>query len=314
MILICPSCDTRYTLSDDAVGVNGRNVRCRACGHSWFAKPAHVLEAEAAVQDESGLTRAQVERLRQKAQANSAGRTGPHAEIREKERQRRKRNRMIAATTAWVAGAALFSGAAAASVVFREKVVDIWPKTASLYALAGMEVNRFGLEFSRLEARRSFDGTTPILTIDGAAINISDTHRPSPLVLIRLMSETEETVHEEIVNLIDEVVAPGAASDFSARIISPPMDSYRLEVGFETDFLRSDVMDVLPAEEGHGVDHIDAPSAQDHDADSHADAAHDEESHAVEGHTGDSHGETAHGPETAEQGDDHGAGQDDGHH
>ena len=45
MIIACPACNTRYVVPDDAVGVEGRTVRCAKCKHSWFQEgpdPAQV--------------------------------------------------------------------------------------------------------------------------------------------------------------------------------------------------------------------------------------------------------------------------------
>ena len=293
MILICPSCQTRYVLDDASVSGRGRNVRCRACGHTWFAKSAETLSSEAEYKDDSGLTREQVERLRHKAVANAQGKSGPHAEIRERERRRRQRNRMIAASTAWTTGAAIFCGAAVGAVAYRDKVVDAWPKTASIYKMAGMPVNRFGLDFEDLEAQRSFDGTTPILTISGRVVNVSEQAQKAPMVRIGLLDEAGEVVHEEHVNLYDNLVPAGGTSSFMARVVSPPMDSFRLTAAFEAQHKK--------AHGGYG-DHTGQYSYGHHD-DAHvsvdlkplthddhsSDSDHEDSSHNDKIH-GDNHG------------------------
>ena len=39
MILTCPSCGTQYVVKDGAIPPSGRQVRCKACGHSWREVP-----------------------------------------------------------------------------------------------------------------------------------------------------------------------------------------------------------------------------------------------------------------------------------
>jgi predicted Zn finger-like uncharacterized protein len=40
MLLVCPSCRTRYVVPDSAIGMGGRQVRCANCKHSWFQDSA----------------------------------------------------------------------------------------------------------------------------------------------------------------------------------------------------------------------------------------------------------------------------------
>jgi predicted Zn finger-like uncharacterized protein len=46
MILTCPECSSRFVLPDEALGEDGRKVKCSACGHVWFQSPHEAPEVE----------------------------------------------------------------------------------------------------------------------------------------------------------------------------------------------------------------------------------------------------------------------------
>ncbi len=52
MRLVCPNCDARYEVPDDAIPDGGRDVQCSACGHAWFQQPPDL---EAAAEEEAAL-------------------------------------------------------------------------------------------------------------------------------------------------------------------------------------------------------------------------------------------------------------------
>lgn len=46
MILNCPNCATRYLVPDEAIGVEGRQVRCASCKHSWYQEGVTLAPRE----------------------------------------------------------------------------------------------------------------------------------------------------------------------------------------------------------------------------------------------------------------------------
>ena len=233
MILVCPSCDTRYYTEASSLGKEGRRVRCASCGHSWFAKPDE--DGEKAVSESTGLTRAQVERLRQTAAANAMARSGPHAEIRAREAARRRRNRIMAGALAWTMGGLMFTGAAAAAVMLRNQIADAWPRSAAVYKLVGLKVNRFGLDFEGVDAKRSFEGTTPVLTVTGWAVNATEEARIAPRIRVSLRDEDGAEVQSWTDRLPVEEIKPGDRVDFSTQIVAPPVETYSLTLTYVPD-------------------------------------------------------------------------------
>ena len=63
MLLVCPACNTRYVVPDAAIGVDGRQVRCANCKHSWYqdgvlptpAPPAPAIVAPLMPREETSI-------------------------------------------------------------------------------------------------------------------------------------------------------------------------------------------------------------------------------------------------------------------
>ncbi|MDP3495857.1 MAG: DUF3426 domain-containing protein [Hyphomonadaceae bacterium] len=231
MILVCPSCDTRYFADDSSIGKEGRRVRCATCGHAWHAK-LQEEEGEIAPVAETGLTREQVERLRQTAAENTKARAGPHAEFRAREHAKRKRHHGRAITIAWASGFALFVLAGGAAVLFRNEVAEAFPRAASIYKLVGLDVNRFGLTFENVQARRTFDGTTPVLTVSGSVINGSDERLETPQLRVTLKDEAGNAVQTWTDKFSVPALGPNERTEFASRFEAPPVETYRLTVSF----------------------------------------------------------------------------------
>lgn len=51
MRLICPNCGAQYEIDDHAIPLEGRDVQCSNCGHTWFQRhPSASAEAQADVE------------------------------------------------------------------------------------------------------------------------------------------------------------------------------------------------------------------------------------------------------------------------
>jgi len=48
MIIACPACNTRYVVPDNAIGIEGRTVRCAKCKHSWHQEGPELDVPDAA--------------------------------------------------------------------------------------------------------------------------------------------------------------------------------------------------------------------------------------------------------------------------
>jgi predicted Zn finger-like uncharacterized protein len=234
MILTCASCLTRYYADDAAIGLHGRSVRCAACGHTWFAEPALVLDdAPQPAARAAQMTREKVERMRTAAAAQGPPQSAA-ARYRAQQTERMRQARTRAVATAWAGTGAALAASAAGAVLFRQDVAEIWPKTASAYAAVGLDVNIYGLDVADLTVDRVFEGATPILLVSGEVRNIGRDEKRSPPLRITLRDARANELFEVVYALGGNPIAPGGAQPFQFRVANPPVDAIDLEAAFAT--------------------------------------------------------------------------------
>lgn len=160
---------------------------------------------------------------------------GAHEAYREKVRARRKRAARSAAVMSWVVVGSAFGAILAGSVIFRDRVAEAWPQSATAFQAMGFEVNRFGLEFGGTQAERYFDGTTPILEITGDVTNTSARDREAPMVRVILLDEGGKQIGESFAPVTPARIPAGAGGQFTTRVENPPFEAFELELQFASE-------------------------------------------------------------------------------
>lgn len=220
MILTCPSCSTHYFADDSTIGESGRTVKCAACGHSWFVQPTSLAQDKPA--------------------------TPAHEVYRERLREQRREKSRFAAVFSWLFTGTLFAGATVAAFFFRNDVVKVWPQSAAAYKLAGLDVNRFGLDFADIERARTFNDTIPIVTVTGRAVNVARTAVKTPGVRVDLRDETGKVVATEYSFVTPGELDPGSSGQFGVVVEPAPVESFEIVVSFVE---RSAVPDEPPVQD-----------------------------------------------------------------
>jgi predicted Zn finger-like uncharacterized protein len=228
MILACPSCATRYFTDDGAVGDTGRTVRCAACGHSWFVAPdGETAEAPPSPEPAKpkGPTRADVERARR-------AEVRPHEQMRARIQARGRRAAVAGVAKAWIGVGALFAAGLGVCIVNRASIVEAWPKSASAYAMVGLKVNAFGLDFFEVKAARTYRGLTPVLMVEGEVRNVGKRARNAPAVRVALRDKKGKEIYHWDATIDALTIKPGEAAPFKASLGNPPPGAYAVVLTF----------------------------------------------------------------------------------
>ena len=225
MILTCPACATSYFIRDEAVGPEGRKVRCQSCGEVWRATPDEPLELTLAPDPAvaAAATPATPPEPDPAPTAASLAET-PAPELprafRARADRQKKLRRAAADGVVWAGLASVFIGIIGAGWLFRVDVVEMYPRAASAYAAVGAEVNPTGLDFEAVGARAMTDDPGMVL-VSGALRNVREREIVAPAVRVALLDVHGAEVGHKVVRIDAAPVLPGKVQGFAVRIADP---------------------------------------------------------------------------------------------
>lgn len=234
MILTCPACATSYFVDDAKIGSEGRTVRCASCGERWLAKlpqedgaPAPVVSDEDRVES-AATRRAQRQKEAQEAaqevaQAATAATDDGPIIFAAQTRSRKKPALKISPMVITAAMAAVLVASIAAAVVMRVDVVQIWPQSASAFALVGLAPNPTGLALEGIKADRILKDGQAALSVTGAIRNVSNSALIAPPLRITLTDPAGKTLAVQIAKPDGVTIPVGAVRYFAVSIIDPPL-------------------------------------------------------------------------------------------
>lgn len=259
MILTCPECATRFKIADDAIGSNGRTVRCSQCSATWFvaADPdaLNLDDAEKDAEIRQEIINAPVPDIETNSDTFSEAETdldsvfdglesstnnglanvGAHAAIRETSDRKKVRKRLLGVSMIWIVTLVILAVFALSAFLFRAKIVETFPGTAPIYKAIGLEADASGLEIYDIETRYGNNEGVQVLFVSGRVKNFDIKTRDVELIQLSFKNASGEVLTSWVVEPSQAMLKPGQTIKFSSQYPNPPVDAVKLAPSFVTE-------------------------------------------------------------------------------
>jgi predicted Zn finger-like uncharacterized protein len=233
MILTCPECASRYLVGDDSIGPAGRTVRCSSCGARWTA---HAEDAEKSETPQPSPKAEPAAFAPPPAETLSVEADEPLPKVfRERAATRQKVREAAAAGAVWAGLLAAFMLMVGATIVLRQDIARLWPRTAGAYAMAGFPVNLVGLIIENQHAQPQLQDGHAALVVSGSLRNIRDRPVAAPPLRISLLNPAGRPLAVKIADPGGARIPPGEARRFSVDMLDPPVGATDVDIAFILD-------------------------------------------------------------------------------
>jgi len=250
MILICPACQTRYLIPEDAIAASGRQVRCASCKHSWFqaapvstpAPPAPTPEHQAdpaapAAQAAPNAAPQTVEPVPPPATPENEtyeddiqaryDRPQETAPIHDRQlahfRPRRRIGRLLTITLA-VAALVVLAVIGAIVAVGPDKLAERIGLVPSPVPLV--------IEMTSKPERRETASGNELLAVTGRIVNPTDQPQTVRDIRAELRDTSGRTVYSWTITRPVPMLVPGGSAEFDSAAVDIPRGAKNLHLSF----------------------------------------------------------------------------------
>ena len=236
MILTCPECASRYFVGDGSIGPAGRTVRCSSCSARWTA---HAEDAEPEPEPSAPAPKPEpvaAEPFRpEPAQADAEADEPLPKVFRERAATRQKVREAAAAGAVWAGLLAGFMLLIGATIILRQDVARLWPRTAGAYAMAGFPVNLVGLIIENQHAQPQLQDGHAVFLVSASLRNIRDRPVAAPPLRISLLNPAGRVLAVKIADPGGATIPPGEARRFAVTMLDPPVGATDVIITFVLD-------------------------------------------------------------------------------
>lgn len=236
MILVCPACSTRYLVPDTAIGVDGRQVRCANCRHSWFAEGPDTAPEPAPETTEMPPPPAPVQReFSETPAADSATEAAPTEKPRRESGDsdpfaheppfKPRRNPAKMWTAIAVAIFVVLAGGIGAVA---------WFGPPSFIASMGGDATDGALDVQlvRSPERRTLASGHELLSISGRIVNMTDEEQRVPDIRAELRNAQGAVVYDWTIQAPQRTLPPREMVEFNSAEIDIPRNAEELNLKF----------------------------------------------------------------------------------
>lgn len=254
MIASCPSCATRFAVTDAKLGPQGRKVKCGKCGHVWVQladgttrdvppRPSLVESAAPPVEDKKPAEAAAPAPAAEQAPAAADPAADAPAPAATPEATRSRRAAMLSPAPKRRSGKQVVAALLALVVVlgllglgvaaWRSGELARNPMLASLFGPAEKrEALPEGLGFENVTTERRAESGGQVLIVAGEVVNNATVVRAIPPLRGTLLTSDSREVQNWTFTASAERVEPGKRVRFETTLRGPSTEATEVKVTF----------------------------------------------------------------------------------